>query len=173
MEITCEEVRRRFKYDRKLGVLVRRFNSGKAKAGTHSTAKDRDGYLVVGINKKLYRAHRVVWLYVYGKWPDADIDHINGIKHDNRISNLRDITRSRNKQNQKAQKNNKCGFKGVWLHKQTGRWCATICHLGKKIHIGSFETIQEAAQAYAEKAAELHEFNPSAKKQKGRVNTDV
>lgn len=158
--LTQERVKELFKLDRK-GRLVRKVTvNNKAKAGDFSTAKDRDGYLVVGIDRKLYRAHRVVWLYVHGQWPNGDIDHINGIKHDNRPSNLRDVTRSENLQNQKVRKNNKVGFKGVWLHKQTGRFAAVIESNGKRYYIGCFETPEEAANAYSEKAKEVHKYNP-------------
>ncbi len=164
MELTQKEVKRLFKYDRKNGLLIRRFNHGKGRVGTSSTAKDRDGYLVVGIHGKLYRAHRVIWLYVHGEWPKNDCDHINRIRDDNRIKNLRDITRSQNKQNQSVQDSNKCRLKGVYLHKTTMKWCASIGLNNKNIYIGLFETMELAYKAYQDKAAELHTCNPVATK---------
>ena len=163
MELTQEEVKRIFKYDRKTGALVRRFSVGKAVAGTHSTCKDRDGYIVIGINKKLYRAHRVVWLYFHGQWPNNDCDHINRIKDDNRIQNLRDITRSQNKQNQLVTRVSKSGIKGVCWVAKIGRWQAEITHQGKSYILGRFVDIEDAAKAYKAAAKKFHEFNPSAK----------
>jgi len=118
------------------------------------------------VNGKLYRAHRLVWLYFYGEWPKADIDHINRVKDDNRLENLRDVSRSQNKQNQGASIRNKVGIKGVYPYrnngKQTGKWAAAICHRGKGHFLGAYSTIEEAQAAYASAASVLHEFNPSA-----------
>lgn len=164
-QLTQEEVRGIFRYNRRDGLLIRKFTVGAARAGTSSQCKDRDGYLVVGINGRLYRAHRVIWLYVYGDWPLNDCDHINRVKDDNRIKNLRDVTRSQNKQNMLACKSNKCGIKGVYWSERYERWMAEIGHQGKQIRIGQYKTIKEAADAYAATAANLHEFNPCAKHQ--------
>jgi len=163
MDLTQEEVKRIFKYDRKTGALIRRFSIGKAAAGTHSTCKDRDGYIVIGINTKLYRAHRVVWLYFHGQWPKNDCDHINRIKDDNRIQNLRDVTRSQNKQNQLVTRVSKSGIKGVFWVVKIGRWQAEIMHQGKSYILGRFVDIEDAAKAYKAAAKKFHEFNPSAK----------
>ena len=163
MKLTQAEVQKLFWYEEETGRLVRKFSRGKGFAGTHSEAKDKNGYLVVGINKKLYRAHRVVWLYVHGEWPKGDIDHINGIKDDNRISNLRDVTRAENLQNQKASRKNTSGFKGVWFQKSSNRYVAVIESNRKRYYLGCFETPEEAASAYSEKAAVVHKYNPSAK----------
>ncbi|MDA6684686.1 HNH endonuclease signature motif containing protein [Escherichia coli] len=72
-----------------------------------------DGYLMIMINGKAYPAHRLAWLIVYGTMPDGFIDHINRVRTDNRISNLRLVTHSENMQNRKIQKNNKSGYRGV------------------------------------------------------------
>ena len=141
------------------GQLVRNFSIGRAKANEHSTCEDKDGYLVVGVKGKSYRAHRLVWMYVYGEFPDGDIDHINRDKKDNRIKNLRISTKSQNRQNISVQKNNKIGLKGVWLHAQTKKWCASIGVNGKNKHLGSFDSQKEAAAAYATAAMMFHEFN--------------
>lgn len=94
-------------------------------------------------------AHRLAWLYVYGEWPDAEIDHINGNTGDNRISNLRPATRAQNGANRGRQTNNASGVKGVCWHAQSGKWRAMIRISGKSRHLGLFNDIGAAAAAYA------------------------
>ncbi len=81
-----------------------------------------DGYLMIMINGKAYPAHRLAWLIVYGTMPDGFIDHINRVRTDNRISNLRLVTHSENMQNRKIQKNNKSGYRGVSWDAKYGKW---------------------------------------------------
>lgn len=161
--LTAERVRHLFTYDEDLGVLVRNFKRGKALAGSHSTCTDREGYLVVGIDSKLYRAHRVIWLYKTGYWPKNDIDHIDRDKANNRFSNLRDVTRAENKQNQVAKKGSKSGVKGVSWDDKRKHWSAEITVNGKRFHLCWTTNKDEAAAAYAAAAAVLHQFNPAAK----------
>ena len=161
-EVTQAYVKKLFKYDRKTGELISRATRGRAKAGQSSKSKDKDGYLVVGFNGKLYRTHRVIWLYVHGEWPKNDCDHINRIKDDNRISNLRDITRAENKQNQTVTRLSKSGVKGVYWANCYQRWVAEIGHENKQIVIGQFKEKEDAIDAYKFFAIALHKFNPSA-----------
>ena len=95
-------------------------------------------YIRVQVDKKVYRAHRLAWLYVYGEHPSDEIDHINGNGLDNSISNLRVVTRLENCQNKKIGKNNKSGVIGVHLDKSGNRWIASIRGSSNKIYIGSF-----------------------------------
>jgi hypothetical protein len=141
------------------GRLVRKTNAGLAKKGTSSSCKDKDGYKVIGFKGRQHRVHRLVWLYVYGKFPDGPIDHINRIKDDNRPENLRLATPSQNRQNISMQSNNKSGIKGVWLHAQTKKWCASIVANKKSKHLGSFLTKEEAGAAYVAAAKVLHDCN--------------
>ena len=89
-------------------------------------SKDRDGYILNFIKGKIYREHRLIWMYVYGEMPNGMLDHINRIKSDNRIENLRIVSFSENRQNIGKLSNNKSGFKGVWFHKVNKNWCASI-----------------------------------------------
>lgn len=112
------------------------------------------GYRRIRFQKTVYAAHRLAWFYMYGVWPDREVDHIDGNRDNNALANLRLVTKSQNMWNSKIRKNNRSGFKGVCL--QRGRWVAQICHNKKKIIIGRFKTPDEAAEAYRAKSIEFH-----------------
>ena len=112
------------------------------------------GYLEVRIKNKVYRLHSLAWLYCYGFIPDQ-LDHINGIRDDNRIENLRDVSQSINNKNTAKRKNNTSGFTGVYYFKRLSKWAAKIVSDGKQIHIGCFDTPEEANEA---RLKELHKF---------------
>lgn len=95
------------------------------KAGAIKRVNGDQPYALLRILNRTYRAHRVVWLLVYGYWPD-EIDHINGNGLDNRLSNLRNVTRQENTTNKPLQRNNKSGVPGVYFDKKTGQWRAQI-----------------------------------------------
>ena len=115
------------------------------------------GYRFSNICGQKYYAHRVIWALVFGPWPLHEIDHINGVRDDNRIENLREATTAENGRNKGISRMNSSGFKGVSLFKATGRWEAYISPGGsKKKHLGFFATRDEAAAAYAAAAAEYH-----------------
>jgi hypothetical protein len=116
-----------------------------------------DGYVRLQINKSMHMAHRVAWIIYYGKHPLFSIDHINGIKNDNRIVNLRDVTHRVNCQNFiKPNANNNSGKLGVGWHKASGKWTAQISDGGKKIYLGVFESLQDAESQYLEAKRRLH-----------------
>lgn len=97
----------------------------------------------------------MAWLYVYGEWPDFEIDHINGDAHDNRICNLRRATHQQNMANSKVRAHNASGLKGVQRHTLSRKWRARIQVSGRTIHIGLFDTKEEAHEAYM-RAARFH-----------------
>lgn len=154
-----EEAERLFAYDPSTGALLWRADAGRwksHKAGTAAGWADKRGYLVVQVGRRKLYAHRVAWLLRYGAEPAGDIDHINGIKSDNRISNLRDVSRTVNKQNQRrAHSNSATGVLGVSPYK--GKYRARIVVLGKERQIGTFETVDAAQAAYLAAKRELHE----------------
>lgn len=113
------------------------------------------GYERISIWGRRYYSHRLAWLYVYGQWPVGEIDHINGIRNDNRICNLRVASRAQNLQNQKIRDVNKSGYKGVSWSKARKRWVAAIQVNRRKITLGRFRCIEEARLAY-EAAAREH-----------------
>lgn len=104
------------------------------------------GYIEIQIDGIRYKAHRLAWMYINGAMPEKQIDHINGIKTDNRISNLREATRSQNQQNIGLTKANKSGRKGVYY--RDGKWIAQAQINGKKYRLGRYHCIDEASNAY-------------------------
>lgn len=115
------------------------------------------GYVYIGLGGAYFMAHRLAWVVTYKKWPSGEIDHINGIRHDNRLSNLRDVTRSENMCNQRtAQARNKAGLLGVCHNKNKDRWEARIGLNGKYKVIGLFRTPAEAHEAYLKAKREIH-----------------
>lgn len=116
------------------------------------TATKKGGYKHGSIFYSYYSAHRVAWAIHYGCWPDMEVDHINGVPSDNRITNLRDVTPSTNKHNTAKPSNNKSGVCGVYWIKRHKKWGAQIKTRGKFYWLGQFDTIEEAAAA--RKAAE-------------------
>ncbi len=105
------------------------------------------GYIELRVDYKLYKAHRLVWLYVFGEFPKNEIDHLNHIRHDNRIDNLRDVSASVNSRNRSIGINNQSGFAGVHLDKQTNKWRAQIRFDNKLISLGRFPELKDAIEA--------------------------
>jgi len=108
---------------------------------------DSNGYLRSSIFGKNYRAHRVLWALVNGRWPRYQIDHIDGDRTNNSIYNLREVTNATNCKNKCICSDNTSGVKGVRWHTQQHKWRATIHHKGKEINLGCFEDFQAAVAA--------------------------
>ena len=152
--ITQAELKSILSYDPETGEftwLVSHKMAGK-KAGTPTDS----GYVQIGINGKVYIAHRLAWFYVYGEFPTNEIDHINGVRNDNRIENLRESSSSQNKCNTGISRVNTSGFKGVSWHAISGKWQVHIGVGKKKKYLGLFPTAELASGAYNAKAVELH-----------------
>ena len=111
-------------------------------------------YLYVRLDGIAYPAHKIIWELHNGD-TDSQIDHINRVKDDNRIENLRLATRSQNEANTGLRRNNSSGFKGVYFFKRTNRWRAKIDHDGREIHLGYYDSAEEAAMAYNSAAVKL------------------
>lgn len=143
-------------YNPETGIMHWRVTRGKAQAGdvAGNPSKNRLQLTVDGIPTLV---HRFIWLYVYGKWPDGVIDHIDGNGHNNRLSNLRDVPQAINTQNnRKARSNSKSGFLGVIFDKRRGSYRAEITLDGKNKYLGRFSTPEEAHAAYLKAKRELH-----------------
>jgi hypothetical protein len=117
------------------------------------------GYRVTQISGEMFLMHRLAWFYVHGRWPVADIDHINGDRDDNRLCNLREATRQQNIQNSKRRRDNRTGIKGVSWVESRGHWLASVkCPDGSHIK-KTFDCKHKAAAFYREAATrEFQEF---------------
>lgn len=116
-----------------------------AKAGT----LHKRGYVHIKVYGKSYKAHRLAWLYTHGRWPNPAIDHINQVKSDNRIENLREADQLQNMQNKPKYRTNSSGYIGVTWHKDRKKWLAQFAYCNKNHYLGLFDDPAEAAKAYA------------------------
>jgi hypothetical protein len=109
---------------------------------------DQGGYIVLSLNKKLIKAHRAAMVYMGFDIPDGYVvDHINGERTDNRLCNLRLATKAQNSYNRVKNKNNSSGAKGVYFIQNLGKWAASFQFKGKKIYLGVYSTVEDAAEA--------------------------
>jgi hypothetical protein len=134
------ELKNIIEYNKETGVFTRKIStSNGANAGDVAGTIHSSGYKkirVLGV-KHPVSAHRLAWLYVYGELPNH-IDHINGIRSDNRIKNLRSVTQQENNLNKKIFKNNSSRVSGLSWLKTTGKWRVRIGVSGKYKSIGCF-----------------------------------
>lgn len=124
--------------------------------GAFAGGRDFKGYINIKINGVLYKAHRLAWLYMTGKWPIAQIDHKDGDKKNNAWANLREATNGQNQMNLPVKRNNTSGVKGVSWDKNTRRWRARITAGGVCFTIGYFREKKDAAAAYTAAAQNRH-----------------
>lgn len=142
-------------YDEETGLLYwKQTVARNVKVGSTAGSLRSDGYLIVRYKGGRYPAHRLAFFLKTGQWPEAEIDHINGVKSDNRWINLREATRSQNMQNRSALSNNTTGYKGVY--QQGKKWRASICSNGIPVTLGTFPTRESAYAAYTAAASKLH-----------------
>jgi len=105
---------------------------------------DVNGYLRGVIFKHKIPKHRLIWLFSYGRWPNGFIDHINGIKTDNRLVNLREVTSKENSKNRAISKSNSTGHMNVYNAKRQGAYRVAFCIDGKYKSLGVYDNIQDA-----------------------------
>lgn len=159
--ITAEECREYLRYEPETGYFYFRSRMGqRGQIGLRAGNAHPTGYRYIQINRRLYSEHRLAWLYVNGEWPNGFIDHINCVRNDNRICNLRVVDRAGNNQNRrKANKNNlSTGVMGVVADKYSIRACIGVN--GKTIWLGSFPDVESARQAYLKAKRDLHIEDP-------------
>ena len=152
-ELTAEYLRSVLDYDPATGIFTRKVSTARSvKVGDIAGSPTGLGYLLISVRSRLHLAHRLAWLYVYGSWPKDQIDHINRIRTDNRIANLREVSHKQNNQNRSKPSNNTSGHPGVSWYKPYNKWRAQITHNYKHIHLGYFSILEEAIAS--RKAAE-------------------
>jgi hypothetical protein len=161
-KITYRELHARFVYLSIEGLLIN------IKTGKIAGAKSNQDYLSVTINGKYYLVHRIAYYMYHGYWPENEIDHINQNPRDNRICNLREVSRTCNSMNSKTPCNNSVsGIKGVAWNNVRNYWTARIRYKKKVIHLGTFRNFINAVKArhYAEQKLDVHlcDYNSPAK----------
>jgi HNH endonuclease/AP2 domain len=165
VEVTQDRLKSLYEYNPVTGVFTsRRYNK--------PVGFNHRGYLVVDLwhqgKQRKFKMHQLAWLYMYGNWPKPMIDHINGIRTDNRIDNLREVTMSQNAQNRRIPYKTKSGlprsgFKGVHWVRASNKWRASIGFDGKVMALGLFDDPEKAFLAYKHAAEKLHTHNEQIK----------
>lgn len=156
--ITRERLIQVAEYDEKTGIFRSRGSRGKLLPNSiMGTVRKSNGYVQLCIDRKLYYAHRLAILYVTGENPKDTVDHINGVRSDNSIKNLRCVDRKTNSQNRRGpDRDSSTGYLGVKKANQKSGYVASIFTDGKSIHIGTFKTKEEAYDAYISYKRRLH-----------------
>jgi hypothetical protein len=153
-ELTQDYLKTILDYNQETGVFswkVRKAN--RYPVGTIAGSIESKGYIQIGINGKYYMAHRLAWFYVHGEWPIDQIDHINRIKTDNKLSNIRCVSQSENMQNKIS--------RGTYFRKDNKKWQAHIkIPGGKFIRLGHFDSEEKAHQAYVDAKKKFHTHLP-------------
>lgn len=137
-------------YNPETGLFKWRVSRGTASAGSIAGSKGEEGYICIGIDGSIYKAHRLAWLYSHGVLPDEQIDHENCIRDDNRLTNLRIATPKGNADNASKRSDNKSGVKGVSWKASHSKWVAQASHMGKVKHLGIFEDLEDAKRVVME-----------------------
>lgn len=157
--LTAQEVAKHVRYEPKTGRVVRLVGNSKCPAGAEAGSADsRTGYRYLSVARRRVAVHRVAILLSTGRWPRGEVDHINGVKSDNRLQNLRDVDRRTNAQNLHGpQRNNRSsGLLGVTWNKRAGKWQAQIKVGDSLRYLGLFVDPNDGHQAYLQAKRESH-----------------
>ncbi len=161
--ITQEQLKKIIHYSPETGSftwLIQRGKASPGKSAGHVCYKNTKQYLIIGVNGRIDRAHRLAWLYMTGSWPTMEIDHINGNGLDNSWSNLREVDRQTNCRNMRLHSHNTSGVAGVSWRKQKSKWRSYIVVNNKQLNLGHFCDWFDAV--CARKSAEIkHSFHPN------------
>ena len=158
MTISQIELKELLDYNQETGVFTWRVSKSGNKGIGSIAGTNWNGYNQIKVNCKKYLTHRLAWLYVHGEWPNV-IDHINGIKDDNRIENLRNVTCRENQQNLTIHRNG--NLLGTTYDINLKKWRSQIHIKGYNVRLGSFDTKELAHKAYLNKLKELNHDNES------------
>lgn len=154
-------------YDPETGDFHWLVHSGSRGAkGTKAGTLGSDGHIYIKLGRR-FAAHRLAWLYMYKHWPKDQIDHINGIGNDNKLSNLREATHAQNMRNNLGWETKRNGsLKGAYLNKKSNYWYSMIMVEGKNIYLGKFSTEEEAHETYVAASRKYHgEFSNTGRLQ--------
>lgn len=163
-ELTAERLRELLAYDRETGIFTRLTRSarsvqiGDVAGGLETANGGVYKRIKISVDGTSFKAHRLAWLHVYGRWPEGEIDHINGDSCDNRIGNLRVVSHRLNQENMKvARSDSSSGLLGANWNKRTGKWMGKIKAKGRQYVLGEYATPEEAHEAYLAAKRRLHE----------------
>jgi HNH endonuclease/AP2 domain len=146
-------------YNPDTGIFTRIKTTRNVKSGDVAGHLTIHGYIAICVGGRKYSAHRLAWLYMTGEWPKDQIDHINCVRNDNRFVNLREATNSANQQNIKnPRSDNKSGLLGAFFDPKSNKYTSRIKINKKRFYIGTFNTANEAHQAYLNAKSEHHPF---------------
>lgn len=159
-DLSAEELKALLHFDPDTGVFTRAVSLRRWKAGGIAGSINRSGYWQIRVKGRNRYGHRLAWLYVYGCLPEEQIDHINGNRLDNRISNLRKASQGENNQNRVSQVGSSSRFLGVSWNRHLNKWHAYISKNRKRKHLGFFDNEEDAGLAYIRAKLEIHDFNP-------------
>lgn len=176
-DLTEDYLKSILSYDPHTGVFLWRAPTGRrAKKGSIAGSRSDQGYVYIRIHRRLFRAHRLAFLYMEGALPETFVDHINGDKSDNRWVNLRKASLTENNRNNRNRPMGESGYRGVCRRPGGSTWIAGITVNRKRIHLGSFATKEQAAQAYRDAAEKYHKefscvsnFSTETEREKERV----
>lgn len=154
--LSREYVLTRLSYDPISGVFTWISSPRSGWVGKRAGSVKNKGYRVVAVDDVRVLEHRLAWLLMTGEWPSGEIDHRNGVRHDNRWRNLRASTKSQNQANARRRTDNTSGVKGVTWNKTRKKWVAQIQIRGRRLSLGGFTTLEAAAEAYKKAAKEHH-----------------
>lgn len=154
--LTVEQVKDVLTYDPETGHFHWRVDRSNVRAGSVAGSRISLGYTLIRLYDRQVLAHRLAWFYVYGRWPEDQVDHINGDRSDNSLKNLRLACQSQNSCNGALRSTNKSGYRGVSWSKDKSKWVARIVKERKQYVLGYFASKEEAYYAYLQAARELH-----------------
>ena len=157
--LTQEYVKEILFYCKETGVFTWAKRKGHAMPGSIAGTDFGQGYIGIQLDGRRYQAHRLAWLYVFGEWPENEIDHIDGVRNNNSISNLREATHKQNVQNKRiANKRSSSGLIGAFPTRQRNKWYSKIACNGKQKYLGCFDSAKAAHEAYIKAKREQHPF---------------
>lgn len=167
-ELTQDLLSKVLKYDPLSGTLIwiSNLHSRSVVPSSRAGYLKKSGYRGISLFGKTYAEHHLIWFIHYGVWPTGQIDHINQVRDDNRIANLREVTKAENARNRSRNPNSKLGEHGIWFNMRTNKYVAEITLNGKKVYQKSFDDIDEAIAERKIKSLELgfHENHGSQSK---------
>lgn len=154
--LTAKRLREVLSYDPITGEFRWLISSNHIAVGSTAGTIESQGYCQIKVDQRIYKAHRLAWLYMHGVWPTNQIDHEDGVKANNIFTNLRQATNTENMLNLPKRATNKTGFKGVSVHKTSGKFVAQAQINGKRKHLGLYATAELASEAYQASAKANH-----------------